>query len=233
MNLSALILVILFTSSKVWAFQFEPLNNCKQPIDYKHYSLCYSSKFKQASWTFHLLTKKSINGNQKRTSDFRPDYSVTPFISSKAYKKSGFDRGHLVPAADMKISYKAMSETFYMTNMSPQSPSFNRGVWNALEYGFRKTVLDYGDAYVITAPVLKGDLKSLRSGVAIPDFYYKIAYFPESNFMMAFLLPNKSLRGRSYKDYSVSVDDLEVLTGIDFFSDLPDSEENILEQIVY
>jgi endonuclease G len=224
---------LLFHSTNVWAFQFEPLNNCQQRLDYQFYSLCYSKDFKQAQWTFHLLTKKSISGSQKRTSDFRPDFSALPVVSSNAYKKSGFDRGHLVPAADMKLNYTAMSESFYMTNMSPQAPSFNRGVWNALEYGFRKAVLKYGNAYVVTAPVLNLDLRRLKGGTAVPDFFYKIAYFPKEHFMMAFLLPNRSLRGENYRDYSVSVDDLEQITGIDFFADLPDIDENLLEQSVY
>lgn len=233
MSLKVFLAFLLFHPLSVWAFEFEPVSNCKQNLDYKFFSLCYSSKYKQAEWTIHLLTQKSIKGRQKRTDDFRSDYNASPVISKRAFQGSGFDRGHLVPAADMKLNKEAMSETFYMTNMSPQDPSFNRGVWNALEHGFRKAVLKYGDAFVVTAPVLTKGLRRIKGDVAVPDFYYKIAYFPEADFMMAFLLPNKSLRGQSYTDYSVSVDTIEEITGIDFFSDLPDRKEKALEQIVY
>lgn len=233
MGLKVFFTFLLFHTSNVWAFQFEPISNCAQNLDYQFYSLCYSSDFKQAEWTFHLLTKKSIQGRQRRTDDFRPDSNAMPIVGPKAFKGSGFDRGHLVPAADMKLSRESMSETFYMTNVSPQHPSFNRGLWNALEHGFRKTVLKFGDAFVVTAPVLNPELRRIKGGVAVPDFYYKIAYFPEANFMMAFLLPNKSLRGQNYTDYSVSVDLIEEITGIDFFADLPDWQEDSLEEKVY
>ena len=131
------------------AFELEPVSSsCPQTIDYTHYSVCYSQRFKQAEWTIHLLTEKSIRGQQRRTDDFRPDHRAFPVVSHRAFSGSGFDRGHLVPAADMKLNKKAMSETFYMTNMSPQTPGFNRGIWKSLEYGFRKAVLTYGSTIV-------------------------------------------------------------------------------------
>jgi len=234
-NLKVLLTFLFFHQvTDAQAFEFEPVSSsCPQNIDYTHYSVCYSQKFQQAEWTIHLLTKKSIRGQQSRTDDFRPDYRAFPVVSHKAFRGSGFDRGHLVPAADMKLDRQAMSETFFMTNMSPQAPAFNRGIWKSLEYGFRKAVLAHGSAFVVTAPLLTAGLKEINRGISVPDFFYKIAYFPDAGFMMSYLLPNKRMKGQNYRDYAVSVDTLEKLSGIDFFSDLPDELEDQLEKNIY
>ena len=93
------------------------------------------------------------------------------------YRRSGYDRGHLAPAADMAFDNLAMSESFYMSNMSPQNSKLNRGLWARLENRIRDWVRrGDGDAYVITAPILKKGLERIDSGVSIPDFYYKIIY---------------------------------------------------------
>ena len=138
-----------------------------------------------------------------------------------------------MPAADMRLDFVSMSETFYMTNMSPQHLAFNRGAWRSLEHGIRKMVIEHGPAFVVTAPLLEPHLKRLKSHVAVPEFFYKIAYFPEAEFMVAFLMPNTNSKGLSYHEKSVSVDELEELTGIDFFADLPDKLESRLEEKVY
>jgi endonuclease G, mitochondrial len=81
-----------------------------------------------------MLTPELINGSQDRTDDFRPDPAVsTASASLNAYKGSGYDRGHLCPAADMKLNQTSMSETFFLSNMSPQVEGFNRGIWSTLE----------------------------------------------------------------------------------------------------
>lgn len=189
----------------------------------------------QALWTFHYLSPESIKGRQKRTGDFRSDHRVYPAVGSRDYRGSGFDRGHLVPAGDMKLNRISMSETFFMTNMSPQRPGFNSGVWRALEEGLRKEVLKRGYAFVFTAPVLlKGAAYDhIWSGVTIPDEYYKIAYFPKEQIMLAYLIPNESQRGKKYREFQVSVDEIEEITGLDFFAELPDDIEDVLEAELY
>lgn len=209
----------------------KPKTHCDVGISYTYYDICYSEEHLQAFWTFHPLTKKSIKGKQKRTNNFKRDLDVKRPIGPRDYRGSGFDRGHLVPAGDMKLNRTAMSETFYMTNMSPQRSGFNSGVWRALEAGLRKDVLKYGDAFVVTGSLLDPliNYPRIRSGVSIPGEYYKVAYFPKQKIMLAYLIPNKSAKGRSFKTFRITVDELEEITGYDFFEELDDHDEDIME----
>lgn len=234
-------LLILFCYTNVQAnasdpiYELRPNTSCDVNIEYTYYELCYSKEHLQAFWTMHLLTKESIKGKQKRTNRFKRDDRIYPTINSRDYRGSGYDRGHLVPAGDMKLNKTSMSETFYMTNMSPQKSGFNSGVWAALEGGIRKEVLRRGDALVITAPLLSPftNYKRIRSGVTIPVEYYKIAYFPDEQIMLAFLIPNESQKGKKFKTFQVTVNELELLTGIDFFEKLDDDAEENMESELY
>ena len=223
----------LFVSQNILAdgsTNYLPKGDCDQQIQHHFYSLCYSNNHRQALWTTHLLTKESIQGKQKRTNDFRADPYLKFPIMHKDYSGSGYDRGHLVPAGDMKLSKLSMSESFFMSNVAPQNPGFNRGIWVALENFTRRTILKQGDGFVVTSPVLEDDLNRLSSNVSIPNYFYKIIFVPEVNLMLAFLMPNqKANKGYDIFDYQITVDDLEALTGLDFFSELPNKLEDRLE----
>ena len=105
-----------------------------QIISHTAYTLKYSEQHEQASWVAYTLKSSHTSGTVGRTNDFREDYKVkTGSASLSDYKGSGYDRGHLAPAADFKWSSTAMSESFFMSNMSPQKPGFNRGIWKKLE----------------------------------------------------------------------------------------------------
>lgn len=206
--------------------------SCDVELQNTYYETCYSVVHKQSLWAFHELTEELIKGKQDRTNNFKSDSRVKNPVNPSDYKGSGFDRGHLVPAADMKLSYQTMSETFLMTNMIPQNPSLNSGIWSQLENQIRSDVLKFGPAFIVTAPLLQSSAAypKLHSGVSIPSHIYKIAYFYESQMMKAFLIPNeKPLKGVKTKDFQVSVDHLESLTGFDFYPGLPDSLEATLE----
>ncbi len=161
-----------------------------------------------------------------------PDYDVDKPVQPADYADSGYDRGHLVPAADMKLNAAAMSESFLMSNISPQVAQMNRGLWSSLENTLRKWVRQFGDAWVITAPVLSGQLEKLPSGVSIPKYFYKIIYIPEQEMLAAFLVPNVDTSGQKFWSYVTSVDVIEQNTGIDFFHELEDRLENRLENQV-
>ncbi len=206
-------------------------NFCDFNLEYTYFDLCYSNLHRQSLWAQHILTREQIKGPQGRTNNFRSDPRVSNPVNQNDFKGSGFDRGHLVPAADMKLNQTSMSETFFMTNMSPQNPNFNSGIWNALEGYIRNEVSSLGPAVIITAPVL---LKTetypmIRSQVTVPSEYYKIAYFYESDIIKAFLIPNQPSNGKKYSAFQISVDEIENLTGLDFFSDLEDQIESALE----
>ena len=212
--------------------QYLPQGFCPAVVDYTYYSLCYDSEHRQASWVKYELTQELISGKQKRTNNYRQDPNVEDPVFSSDYKGSGYDRGHLLPAAAMKLNYQSMNETFFMTNMSPQVSSFNRGIWASIERRMRDLVRKHGTAHVITAPILDVGLPTIRSGVSIPKWYYKIAYFPGPQIMKAFLIENKRHSNAAYSDFLVTVDEVEALSGLDFYSSLPDMVESEMESTI-
>lgn len=199
-------------------------------IKHTYYTLSYSEANEQAFWVYYQLTIEEINGSQKRTDDFRPDPLVsTSSASLNDYKGSGYDRGHLCPAADMTLNHTSMSETFYLSNMSPQVAGFNRGIWSTLEDQVRKWALEFNGLDVVTGPIFKDNLGTIgEDNVTVPGYYYKVLYSEKKKIMIGLILPNAS-SSKSLGQFVVKVDSIESLTGIDFFSGLDDKVENQLE----
>jgi endonuclease G len=132
--LSTLIFCIFIQILVLGQSDLLPKSTTGQIITHKYYTLSYSENDEQPYWVAYLLTSSMVNGNTKRTEDFRKDPLVsTGSAELSDYRRSDYDRGHLCPAGDMTINSEAMSETFYLSNMSPQAPSFNRGIWQQLE----------------------------------------------------------------------------------------------------
>ena len=205
--------------------------DCDQEKSYNYYKICYSNEHRQSLWTLHTLTVESVNGKIKRINEYKKDYDLEKPVDPNDYRRSGFNRGHLVPAGDMKLNFTSMIETFYMSNMSPQNPSFNSGIWRRLENHVRSLVRRHGDAIVITAPLIHSSDPKIPSGVTVPHKFFKIVYFKESALMMSFLIPNVSQNGVSIFEYQHSVDEIELATGLDFFSNLNDKLEDKLESM--
>lgn len=199
-------------------------------VHHRYYSLSYIEEHEVSEWVAHKLTRSMVNGNARRQDNFRRDPLVsTETASSRAYRGSGFDRGHMAPAGDMKLNRTAMSESFYMSNMAPQNPSFNRGIWRELEEQIRRWVRDSGTMYIVTGPILYRGLRQLLpEGVSVPESFYKIVFDYDRRKMIAFLFENRGSR-RSLDSFVVSVDFIEELSGIDFFPALPDAIEDDLE----
>jgi endonuclease G, mitochondrial len=206
---------------------FEPISS-GQIIKHTYYSLAYSEENEQAFWVFYQLSSDNI-GNQDRTDDFRADPAVTSGSASLIdYKGSGYDRGHLCPAADMSQNKISMSETFFLSNMSPQTPGFNRGIWSTLEEKIRAWAATYSKTYVVTGPIFKDNITVIgENKVTVPGYYYKVIYDGHEK-MIGLILPNAS-SSLSLDNFVVSVDQIELLTGIDFFANLNDKLENELE----
>lgn len=198
-------------------------------IKHTYYTLAYSEENEQAYWVYYELTPELINGTQSRTDDFRADPLVSTGSASLAdYSSSGYDRGHMCPAADMTLNKTSMSESFYLSNMSPQVAGFNRGIWSTLENQVRKWALEYSKLYVVTGPLLKDNIAAIGANkVTVPGYYYKVLY-DGKNRMIGLILPNAS-SSKSLVQFVVKVDDIEQQTGIDFFSGLDDKLENQLE----
>jgi endonuclease G len=155
-------------------------------------------------------------------------------VGSGDYSGSGYDRGHLCPAGDMKLNLTSMSETFYMSNMSPQDPSFNRGIWETLESRVRTWALEKNGVYVVTGPILKNICGSIKNGtISVPCSYYKIVFKDNGTEKIAIaLILNNQGSSSSLKSFVTSIDNIEALTGIDFFSSLSDDIENKLESTI-
>ena len=208
------------------------VNPNDQIINHHAYTLCYSEPHEQAAWVAYTLTKSRVYGTTKRTDNFRPDPKVKTGSASLAdYKGSGYDRGHLAPAADMKWSTTAMSESFFMSNMSPQTPGFNRGIWKRVEQLVRNWAVENGEIHVVTGPVLKGQFKSIGPNrVSVPEYYYKVILDNKEPEIkgIGLILANAG-SDRPIQSYAVTIDRVESVTGINFFVDLPDDIEEQIE----
>jgi endonuclease G len=198
------------------------------------YVLCYNEKYEQANWVSYLLTEKMCtDGPVKRSSVFYKDTMIeSGSASPEDYKASGYDRGHLCPAGDMKFSEQAMKESFYMSNMSPQLPSFNRGIWKKLEEQVRCWAIANKELHITTGGILHDNLPMIGmvNKISVPGYFYKVILDNEGTEKKAigFIIPNCKVSGTIF-NYAVTVDSVEKVTGIDFFYALPDSTETKLE----
>jgi endonuclease G len=200
-------------------------------VENPFYSLDFNTEHKQPNWVCYALTMANITGDTPRSSTFRNcRQGEVASATTGDYKGSGYDRGHLCPAADMKQSREAMTATFQMWNMSPQEPSFNQGRWARLEDLTRSYVETPTDTlFVVTGPVFLNNKGSIgQSKVTVPGFYYKALYSPRRG-GIGFLMPNRKIDNKSLEEWQVSIDLIESLTGIDFFRQLPDKREDEIE----
>lgn len=203
-------------------------------INHSAMTLFYSSEHEQAWWVAHMVLPDIKNGTQGRTNDFRPDSMVKVGTADKNdYLMSGYDRGHMAPSADFRWSKKALSESYYYSNMSPQRPELNRGKWADLEDLLRQYVLSSNEPiFVVTGGILTDSLKSIGidKKISVPKQYFKVVLdiTGKDKKGIAFLMRNGT---NTYPtiNYAVSIDSIETLTGHDFFPKLDDSLENRME----
>ena len=205
-----------------------------QVIQRTGYTLAYDKKTKTPQWVAWELTKEETKGNHERTDKFLPDPNVEGAkVVTTDYTGSGYDRGHMAPAGDMKWSKKAMEESFYMSNICPQIHHLNTGDWNELEANTRKWARRYGSVYVTCGPIYNGRRRTQYIGknrVKVPDAFFKVILIqsPKKTCALGFFFENEAGQ-RPLNEYLVSIDYLEQTTGIDFFPALPDELENTLE----
>ena len=198
------------------------------------FSLGYSYKYRQAVWVAYTLASENLLTRQVRRKDnFRADPAVKKRpVRPKDYARSGYDKGHLAPAADMTYSVTSMNNSFLMTNISPQTPGCNRGIWKRLETQVRRWALREEKLYIITGPVFsRRPARMKKSRLPVPVAFYKVILdLTPPMKMIGFIVPNETSK-RRLASFSVSVDEVERLTGYDFFSDLDDDIENRLERL--
>lgn len=202
------------------------------------YTLSYNADFRQPNWVVYELLRSELDGTVKRKEvDFQPDPDLganSPQLTD--YRGSGYDRGHIAPAADFTWDRQAMSETFYLSNICPQGHDFNAGIWLNLENQVRTWARQDSAICIVAGPILtpagfrKEQQRLRHSRVVIPQYFFKIilAPFADRPRAIGFIMPNQNSNS-ALRTYAVTVDSIESLTGIDFFPQLPDAVEREVE----
>lgn len=206
-------------------------------VRYAAHTLQYNIERRNADWVAYELTgEEATTVIVKRASRFFPDtYPGVISATDADYYRSGYDRGHLAPAADMRFSAEAMRDCFYYSNISPQHPGLNRGIWLTLENRTRQWAVEYGAVFITTGPVYSPEDGTIgENAVRVPAGFYKVLLDFRSRPPKAagFLFPNTDKSTGTLAGHMVPVDVVEAVTGIDFFAALPDSVEALLEAVV-
>ncbi len=200
------------------------------------YATSYNHQHHQPNWVAYELFSTRLNAVTERNNRFIQDPQIKPPTCLSAdYTKSGYDRGHLAPAADMLWDEDAMRESFYMSNISPQVPGFNRGIWKVLEEKVREWARSGSHLFICTGPLLGDTLKKhigVRNAVTVPDYFFKaIIDTVGVDRGIAFIIPNRSSKS-TLATFAVSIDYLEEIISRDLFPALSDETETKLEKMI-
>ena len=199
------------------------------------YIASYNKDTKCPNWVAWHLTKNHTDGAFKRLNNFHEEEDVPiPRATSDDYSGSGWSRGHMCPAGDNKWNEAAMYESFSLVNVCPQNANLNSGLWNSLEIDCRRWARKYGDIYIVCGPIfLNKDHECIGiNEVIVPEAFFKVVLCLNGE-PKAFGVIVRNTDGNKKRDlYYNSVDQVERITGIDFFPALPDDIENKVEAVV-
>ena len=216
-----------------------------QILEYKGFAVSYNNDTRLPNWVAYELTAAEVEGDLPRKDKFRPDPSaIGPQASKEDYRNSGWDRGHMAPAADMKWSIQAMEESCYFTNICPQNQQLNGGDWKELEEQCRNWAHKYGSIYIVCGPIVMNNEhgKIGANNVVVPDKFYKVvlARINGEYQGVGFIFHNPPQRkskisgkppvNRPLKSYAVAIDEVEAAAGIDFFPALDAATQNRVER---
>ena len=216
-----------------------------QILKYTGHTLSYNNKTRLPNWVAYELTRKEAQGENPRKDKFAQDPQANgPQGDKEDYRNSGWDRGHMAPAGDMKWSTRAMDETYYFTNICPQNHELNTGDWKELEEKCRKWAEKYGSIHIVCGPIITDNThgKLGENKIVIPDKFFKVALIQKNGKYhgTGFIFHNPPKRNsrlstkpgpdRPLESYAVTIDEVESVTGLDFFHKLPDNIENEIEQ---
>ena len=202
-------------------------------IPHLGYTVSFNSDTRLPNWVAYELTSEETQGEEPRAKHFRSDPMVSGAqAENDDYRNTGWDRGHMAPAADMKWGRKAMEESFYFSNVCPQNRNLNRGDWKELEERCRLWAKQYDRVWIACGPIV-GEAKQGtigRNKVVIPDAFYKVLLVQTNGMYegIGFVFENKAGK-RKLKTYAQTIDQVEALTQIDFYRQLPDSIEQHVE----
>lgn len=186
------------------------------------YAVAYKNPLKNSLYVVEHLTATRL-GNEVRTNKFKIDYDLKPEYRStnKDYIQSGFDKGHMSPAGNHSANKISMSESFLLSNIVPQNPKINRGVWKNLEVKVREWVIkDKRDFFIIQGTIFESKYTTIGNQVAVPKSLFKIILDPKNQEIISFIFPNTDVKSKSLKNYISSIHEIENITGIDFFPNI-------------
>ena len=199
-------------------------------IQYTGYLVSFNTETLLPNWVYYELVKSETNGdNTREGKNFRKDPDLQrPQAEDDDYRNSGWSRGHMAPAGDFKWSDKAMTETFYFTNCCPQNQALNAGQWSTLEKKVRSWAKKYGKVLVVTGPIIGENIYGTigDNNVVVPDAFFKAVVAGDQS--IAFVMYNRP-ENENMQKCAMTVDELEKLSGYDFFSELDDEFENMVE----
>jgi len=196
------------------------------------YALGYNNQLKSAEWVSYVLDKETTPGVPRRN-DFRPDEDIpAPYRTTpEDYQEPIYSKGHLANSESIDRTRRANSETFLMSNMTPQLPGHNRAIWKGLENRERKWANARGRVLVLAGPGYSSRPKHIGNNVPVPDEYWKVIYDPALEEAIAFIIPHKNLKTAQLNNYLSSVDEVESKFGLDLLSSLDDSAEARVERM--
>ncbi len=204
----------------------------EQLIHHTGYTVSYNKEWRLPNWVGYELTRQETQGTEERTDRFIADPLATgPKAANSDYTRSGYDKGHMAPAADMKWDQEVMKESFYFSNICPQHPELNRRRWKDLEEKIRDWAIADSAIVIVCGPIVEPSAKTLgKNQVAVPQKFFKVVLSPYvvSPKAIGFLFDNERAVD-SLHTYIVTVDSIESLTGLDFFAPLPDDMEDQME----
>lgn len=212
-----------------------PKGTPEQILMNEAYVSSFNSKTLLPNWVAWQLTAEHSQGNIKRKGiNFTPDDRVPEQsrVTTYDYMRSGFDRGHMCPAGDNKWSQTAMEQCFLMTNMCPQDHGLNIGDWNEMENQCRRWAQKYGEIYIVCGPVIyKNNHKRIgqQHKVTVPDAFFKVVLCMKGKPKGIGFIYRNTDGNRPKGDYVNSIDEVERITGLDFFPILPDKIEDEVE----
>ncbi len=208
----------------------------EQIIRHTGFTLSFNREHNNPNWVAWELTASEASAAGRREDNFLPDPEVAAphQVTTADYKGSGYDRGHMVPAADMHWSGRAQAECFYMTNICPQDHSLNAGSWATLEKACRRWAQQEGRVYIVCGPLYDRGRKLPTIGrdhrVTVPTGFFKCVLSLQQGREKAigFIYSNRSHK-QPMTQATTSVDEVERLTGMDFFVNVPDQLERRIE----
>lgn len=203
--------------------------------DYEGFTVSFNPDNKTPNYVAWILRGNKTGGRAERSNKFWTDFDLEGCPDTRDYSRSGYDRGHMCPAGEQKWSNTAMHHSFVMANICPQNHELNTGAWNTLEEIERVWAKRDSAIVIVAGPIYdSSDTETIgRNKVRVPSAFFKVLLAPYATPMrtIGFVYPNMRCDG-NMQSYAVSVDDVEEITGLDFFAALPDEIENDIEVAV-